>query len=135
MIAADRTAGGGRRVLVIEDEYLIAVDIALTLEGLGYAVVGPVSTVGEALAVIAGEALDAVLLDTNLGGTSSEPIAVELNRRHLPFVVVTGYGNLPLAAADLDSALRVNKPFTPDELAGTLASAMGRDANGGACIH
>ena len=91
------------------------------LEDLGYEVVGPVATVPEAIEAIAAGTLDAVLLDANLGGTSSAPIAAELAARRLPFVVVTGYGNLDLPTSALQAAPRVNKPFTAADLAAILA--------------
>lgn len=124
MSSADQSAGAGRRILIVEDEYLVAEHMTLMLQDLGYEVVGPVPTIPEAITAIANENLDAVLLDANLDGTSSAPIADELAARHLPFVVVTGYGNLELGAAALQAAPRVNKPFTPTDLAAVLAKAV-----------
>jgi DNA-binding NtrC family response regulator len=126
MVVANRSVGDGRRILVVEDEFMIADDIAITLEDLGYEVVGPVSTVPAAMTAIAGEKLDAVLLDANLAGTSSAPIAAELIGRNLPFIVVTGYGHLELATAELDSAPRVNKPFTSADITAALTKAIAR---------
>ena len=124
MSSADPSAGAGRRILVVEDEYLVADHIKEMLEDLGYEVVGPVPTVPEAITAIAREKLDAVLLDANLGGASSAPIAAELAARRLPFIVVTGYGYLELATAALQSAPRVNKPFTSADLAAILAKTL-----------
>lgn len=120
MFFEDGARNSDRRILVIEDEYLVATHIALTLEDLGYTVVGPVSTIDEAIAVIGSETLSCALLDANLDGLSSAPIAAELAARHVPFVVVTGYGSLALATAHLDDAPRVTKPFTTGDLATTL---------------
>jgi DNA-binding NtrC family response regulator len=113
MLSADPSAGARRRILVVEDEYLVAEYIGMLLEDLGYETVGPVPTVPAAIAAIASEKLDAVLLDANLGGTSSAPIAAELTARHLRFVVVTGYGDLELATAELQSAPRSTNPSPP----------------------
>lgn len=124
MSSADPTPGPSHRILVVEDEFLIAEYISVTLEDLGYAVVGPVPNVPEALAAIASEKFDAVLLDANLAGTSSAPIAAELTARRLPFIVVTGYGDLELPA-ELQSAPRVNKPFTPAAIGAMLAKTLG----------
>jgi CheY-like chemotaxis protein len=124
MSSADPSAGAGRRILVVEDEFLIAEYITVTLEDLGYEIVGPVPTIPEAISAIASEKLDAVLLDANLNGTSSAPIAAELAARRVPFVVVTGYGHLDLATPALQAAPRVNKPFTPADLAAILAKTM-----------
>lgn len=117
------SSSAGLRILVVEDEYLVAEHIAFMLEDMGYEVVGPVPTIEEAIALIASEALDCVLLDANLDGKSSAPIAAELASRSVPFVVVTGYGDLKLATADLDTAPRVTKPFSAKDLAATLAGA------------
>lgn len=124
MSSADRSASVGRRILIVEDEYLVADYITMMLEDLGYEVVGPVPTIPEAIKAIASEKLDAVLLDANLGGTSSAPIAIELAARRLPFVVVTGYGDLMLDTAALQAAPRINKPCTPADLAAILAKTV-----------
>lgn len=114
----------GLRILVVEDDYLIAAEIALTLEDMGHQVVGPTPTIAAASALIASEELDCVLLDANLGGVSSAPIAAECIARALPFIVVTGYGGFKLDAADLDAAPRVRKPFSAHDLAATLDQAL-----------
>lgn len=126
MPAGNGSSRAGLRILVVEDEYLVAEHIAFMLEDMGYEVVGPVPTIEEAIALIASEALDCVLLDANLDGKSSAPIAAELAARSVPFVVVTGYGDLTLATADLDTAPRVTKPFSAKDLAATLAGAAAR---------
>ena len=88
----------GRRILVVEDEYLIAEDVRDELEGAGAIVVGPAPTVGRALRLIADEpALDAAVLDVNLGSEKSFPIAEALKARAIPFLFATGYnsGDVP----------------------------------------
>lgn len=114
----------GLRILVVEDEFLVAEHISFTLEKLGYEVVGPAPTIDEAIALIGSEALDGALLDANLGGKTSGPIAAELAAHSIPFIVVTGYGTFKLASADLDAAPRVGKPFSEDDLATKLAGAL-----------
>ena len=111
MTATETSASPAHRILIVEDEYLIANHIAAMPEDMGYQVVGPVPSVQAAMDIIATDKLDAVLLDVNLGGTSSAPIAAELVERQVPFVVVTGYGNLVLASALLQAAPRILKPF------------------------
>jgi DNA-binding response OmpR family regulator len=126
MTAGDGSTPRSARVLVVEDEYLIADDIAMTLEDLGYDVVGPVATIDSALAVVRSEPLDAALLDANLDGVSSAAFAAELNAHTVPFVVVTGYGGLTLDSAILDDAPRVMKPLDASQLAGALAETLAR---------
>ena len=114
----------GLRILIVEDEFLVADDIAMVLEDFGCEVIGPVPTIAEAVAVIKAEALDGVLLDANLDGVSSTEVAEALVARGIPFVVVTGYGHLKLPSAALEAAARVTKPWNVADLAGVLAEAF-----------
>lgn len=113
-----------QRILVVEDEFLVADHIAMTLEDLGYVVVGPVATIAEAIAAVRTEVLDGALLDANLDGMSSASIAEELNVRAVPFVVLTGYGDLRLDSSVLDEAPRVGKPYNSQMLATMLANVF-----------
>jgi CheY-like chemotaxis protein len=83
----------GRRILVLEDEGLVAMHMEDLLCDLGCEVVGPISTVDDAIATLGGETIDAALLDVNLGdGTTSYPVAARLRQTGVPFAFVTGYG-------------------------------------------
>ncbi|CAN5275149.1 hypothetical protein BH10PSE6_BH10PSE6_19550 [soil metagenome] len=115
----------GRRVLVVDDEFFVAVHIETLLEDFGCEVVGPVATIEEALALVGSEKLDGALLDANLNGISSAPIAAELRDRAIPFLVITGYGQLALADAALNSAPRLSKPFDTAGLEKALAAMLG----------
>ena len=114
----------GLRVLVVEDEYMVADHIGMLLEDLGCVVAGFASTVAEALDLLRSEQLDGVLLDGNLNGDSSGPVAIELRSRSIPFVVATGYGQLELDAEPLNGALRLAKPFSNAEFQQTLVAAF-----------
>jgi hypothetical protein len=70
------------------------------------------------------EQLDGALLDANLNGISSRPIATALYERAIPFLVVTGYGQLALADAALNSAPRLSKPFNAAGFARALAAML-----------
>lgn len=120
--ASSRIAG--LRVLVVDDELLVALHIETLLEDLGCEVIGPVPTIDKALAVMRDEHLDGVLLDANLDGYSSAPVAAELRSRGVPFVVVTGYGQLELASPALTDAPRLSKPFNDTEFEATLTAAF-----------
>jgi CheY-like chemotaxis protein len=86
----------GRRVLVVEDNALIAIMFADDLSDAGAEVVGPVATVEDALRLVdsltADGGLDAAVLDVNLGGRSVEPVADRLAGCGVPFLFATGYG-------------------------------------------
>ena len=82
----------GRRVLIVEDEYLVATLLAVELEEEAAAVVGPASSVPSALALVADDPdLDLAVLDVNLRGEDVYPVADVLAERGVPFVLVTGY--------------------------------------------
>jgi CheY-like chemotaxis protein len=82
----------GRRLLVVEDEYFLAEDLARRIERAGARVVGPVGTVDDALDLIEGtQRLDGALLDINLRGEMAYPVADALHERGIPFVFTTGY--------------------------------------------
>ena len=81
----------GRRILVVEDEPLIAMDFSHTLSEAGYMVIGPANSVAQGLALLAQFGCDVALLDINLGRETSEPIARELIKIGTPFVTTSGY--------------------------------------------
>jgi CheY-like chemotaxis protein len=81
-----------RHILVVEDEYLIAMSLQDSLESAGSVVLGPVTSVDKAIkAIDAGPHIDAVVLDVNLGGVLSYPVADMLVARKIPFVFTSGY--------------------------------------------
>jgi CheY-like chemotaxis protein len=81
----------GRRVLIVEDEPMVAWLLDDMLVDFGCAVVGTADRVEEALAMIEGRPIDAVVLDVNLRGQMSYPVADVLAARGVPFVLTTGY--------------------------------------------
>jgi CheY-like chemotaxis protein len=81
-----------RHILVVEDEYLIAMSLQDALESAGSVVLGPVTSVDKAIkAIESGPHIDAVVLDVNLGGVLSYPVADMLVARKIPFVFTSGY--------------------------------------------
>lgn len=105
----------GKRFLIVEDEPLVALDLADGLADAGAEVVASVGASKEALDVIATQELDAALLDANLRGQSVDGIAAALTRRNVPFVFVSGYGRESLPRAFRDVAL-LNKPYSQPQL-------------------
>jgi CheY-like chemotaxis protein len=108
-------AVAGGRVLVVEDEPVLALDIAGSLAEAGMVVVGPAGTVEEAARLIEAGRLDAALVDGNLNGHPSDEIAAALTRRNVPFAFVTGYGRGSLPPAFRGAPL-VAKPFNTRDL-------------------
>lgn len=99
----------GKRVLVVEDEYFIASDLARALGKAGAIAVGPVSDVREGLALVDDD-IDAAILDVNLIGARSFPLADALAARQVPFLFVTGYDDWALPD-EYRAAPRMAKPF------------------------
>ena len=117
----------GRRVLVVEDESLVAKLLETILEDMGCSPVGPVATVDEGLAMVAAEtSLDAALLDVNVAGREVFPIAEALKARGVPFIFSTGYGEGGLPDAWRGQAT-VQKPFTESAIRDALLKAMGME--------
>ena len=110
----------GRRILVVEDEALVAMLVEDALLDAGATVMGPVATVAEALALLAKDPPDVAVLDLNLAGETSTPVADALAARGIPFVVATGYGadGLPPGHAAVPV---LAKPYDPDDLTTALS--------------
>jgi CheY-like chemotaxis protein len=108
-----------RKVLVVEDEALVAMLVEDALVDAGFQVLGPAATVDEALSLLAGERPDAVVLDLNLAGETSTPVADMLAQRGIPYVIATGYGASGLPAGHQD-AMVLAKPYDPAELTSML---------------
>jgi DNA-binding response OmpR family regulator len=109
----------GVRVLVVEDEFLVATLIADMLSSAGCVVSGPIPRVGEALDAVDHGTYDAAVLDVNLGGDRIDPVADALSRRNVPFAFVTGYGAAALPV-EYANRPRLCKPFKMADLLGTL---------------
>lgn len=105
------TSLAGRRILVVEDEMLIALMIEEILQDLGCVVVGPVGKLDAALELARDEVLDAAVLDVTIRGGYVYPVAEQLLARDVPFVLASGYGVWALPEA-LRRQPRLEKPFT-----------------------
>jgi CheY-like chemotaxis protein len=113
----------GLRILVVEDEFFIAMLIEDILEIAGCTVAGPVSRLPEALDAARSETCDAAVLDINLAGERIFPVADILSGRNVPFVFVTGYTAAALPA-EYAGRPRVCKPFKMADLLGALSGLM-----------
>jgi CheY-like chemotaxis protein len=115
----------GRRVLVVEDEMMIAMLVEDMLGELGCVVVGPVNTLADALE-LAGSAtvFDAALLDVNLAGQPVFPVADAVRAKGVPAIFSTGYGDAGLREVDRGAQV-LQKPFRVGDLARALTAALG----------
>lgn len=109
----------GRRILVVEDEMLIVMMIEDMLFDLGCRSVTAAATVGRALALINAQVFDAALLDMNLNGNDSDPVAEALAARGIPFVYSTGNTGQSLKHGYSDRPV-LRKPFKFEELAAMI---------------
>ena len=120
-------ADEARKVLVVEDEALVAMLVEDALLDAGFGVIGPAATVEEAMALLARERPDAVVLDLNLAGETSTPVADVLAERGIPYVIATGYGASGLPAGHQD-AMVLAKPYDPAELTSMLGRICAQTA-------
>lgn len=115
----------GTRVLLVEDEMLIAMTLEDALAELGCEVVGPVARLDAARQIIEREHFDCALIDIDLRGRPAYPLAELLDARGVPFGFVTGY-----EAAGVEAQFRrhpvVQKPFTADQLKNALVTLARR---------
>src|SRR3712207_7225274 len=110
----------GRRVLVVEDEYFLANDMAKRLQANGAEVIGPVGGIDDALDLIdETENLDGAVLDLNLRGEMAFPVADALIKRGVPFVFATGYDQA-VVPARYGRVTRYEKPIDPGKIARSL---------------
>jgi CheY-like chemotaxis protein len=114
----------GRRVLVVEDEYFVACDIARALAEAGAEVIGPAPDSSRALALLGEhEAVDGAVLDINLKGEMVYPIADALRARGVPFCFATGYDSAVLPRSYRDVPCW-EKPFDLAKLVGAVAEMI-----------
>jgi DNA-binding response OmpR family regulator len=113
----------GLRVMVVEDELLVAMLIEDALADENCVLVGPFSSVGDALEAARREPLDLAVLDVNLRGEKVYPVAEALTRRGVPFLLLSGYGK-DAAPAEHPEWPACSKPFSPDLLIEMLADRV-----------
>jgi CheY-like chemotaxis protein len=109
----------GKQILVVEDEYLLAQDIAAALRRRGAAVLGPVATIQAAADLIARQRIDAAVLDVNLQGDLVYPVADALTERNVPYVFATGYDRAALPSRYSHIPL-LQKPIEATRIASLL---------------
>lgn len=111
------------RVMIVEDELLVAMLIEDTLTDAGYEVVGPFSNLTDALRAAREAEVDVALLDVNLRGERVYPVAEVLKSRAIPFMLLSGYGREAIPASRSHWAA-CSKPFMPGDLKRQLAELI-----------
>jgi DNA-binding response OmpR family regulator len=105
----------GKRILLIEDEPLVSMDMETSLTAAGCEVIGPAGTIADAKLLVEDGNYDAALVDANLAGYPVDELAAVLTRKNCPFAFVTGYGREALPRGFRDAVL-LGKPFSQDQL-------------------
>ncbi len=123
----DRARLEGLRVLVVEDEFLLAIALEEELRAAGCVVVGPTGSLEAAIAAVRTESFAAAIIDMNLNGVMAYPLADELAQRRIPFLLLTGYGRADLPER-LRAIPRVSKPYDPAILLAQFARLVGTAA-------
>lgn len=112
-----------KRVLIVEDEILVALHLEDVLVELGHRVVGPCSRIQIAIEMARTEDIDFAVLDINVAGAPSFPVVDILRQRSIPFVFASGYGNEGLTDGYRDETV-LHKPFESRELGRAIATAF-----------
>ncbi len=118
-----RKDGAGLRVMIAEDEFLVALSLEEDLRRHGCDIVGPFSRMDEARAAAQSEAIDVALLDINMNGEMAFPVADALAARGIRFMFLSGYGATTFPERYRD-APRVPKPYDPSALIGEIRKLL-----------
>ena len=110
-----------KRILVLEDEVLLAIEATETLEELGATVIGPAHRIESAMALLDRERPDAALLDVNINGATSEAVARRLSEAAVPFVLATGYGSQSGISGEFAV---IDKPYNRMQLKSVFARML-----------
>ena len=113
----------GKRILVVEDEAIVALMVEDILDECGAIVVGSARTIEDGMAIAESAHFDAAVLDVNVRGLRVDPIVEKLTERGIPYLLATGYDKVEFANGQ--AALHIEKPYTPESLANGLSKALG----------
>jgi CheY-like chemotaxis protein len=123
-VSAPPDPESGLRVLLVEDEIMVALLVETMLTELGHRVVGPIARLDQGLDAAQGEMLDVAVLDVNINGGEAYPIADVLSARGIPFVFVTGYGQGGLRPG-YGHCRTVAKPYLSKDLQAAIEAVRG----------
>jgi DNA-binding response OmpR family regulator len=115
-----------RRILVVEDDFLVALTTIDILESIGCEIVGPASRLAAAVQLAQTESLDAAILDINISGEMIWPVAEELQRRDVPFLFLSAYPQPSIVPKIFATIARLEKPLAEGRLVNHLHAIWGR---------
>ena len=101
------------RILIVEDEPIVALNYASILEEAGYEILGPVGTIGKGIEIIEHERLDGAVLDIDLSGVPVDPIILALQQKGVPYIFVSAF---PGMVGPYRDAVFLEKPCTAAQL-------------------
>jgi PAS domain S-box-containing protein len=115
----------GLRILIVEDEPLIALQLQYELENDGLCVIGPAYNLEQGIKLAQSEVFDAAVVDINLGSNTSADIANRLLARQIPFAFATGYSDSSILPEHLRTVPRLGKPFATEEIRRMITHLVG----------
>jgi CheY-like chemotaxis protein len=121
----EKTAGSGLQILIVEDESMVAMMIEDMLADLGHKVIATSGRMPDASKLVSDASADLAILDVNLNGEETYPLADSLAARRIPFIFATGYGNSGIKA-EWSGVPVLQKPFQSRELAEAINRAIQR---------
>lgn len=124
-MSGERQQGAGLRVLIAEDEFLVALSLEEDLRGHGCEIIGPFSRLSDARKAAEEQGIDVALLDVNMNGEMAYPVADALSARSIPFIFLSGYGATTFPEQYRNSP-RVPKPYDPSMLIKEIRKILGR---------
>ncbi|SEP50798.1 cAMP-binding domain of CRP or a regulatory subunit of cAMP-dependent protein kinases [Rhodospirillales bacterium URHD0017] len=113
------------RILIAEDNYLIAEEVGELVRGCGYAVAGAAPSLESGMALIAKDAVDGAVLDIDLAGTPSFPMCRALSARGVPFLFLSGYSPNTVVPEEFRKTIHLSKPLAPAALESALRNLVG----------
>lgn len=114
----------GSRVLLVEDDLFQNLNLSDVLNGHACTVVGPAYGLGAAFALLENESFDAAILDIALSDAMVFPLAIELQRRDVPFIFVSAYTDSVERPPEVEDVPSVKKPYTDGQVVRALEQAM-----------